>query len=410
VGIMVAWLRRMKLYLGQHGMKILGIAGFHDEWQLSLQGMFGDRVVMRYFCMHTIRLMMLTCLMLLAAVSAVAGQSGVAQGLSDDRSRVAAAAYVLAESYDSGTGLFRGTGWWNSANGISALVNASRELGTKEFDSILENTFVAAQRKNANFLNEYYDDEGWWALAWLDVYELRGGAQYLAMSQSIFGDMTGGWADVCGGGIWWKKKEKYKNSIANELFLSVAVRLAAATSGKDRARYLDWAKREKRWFVQSGLINEQGLINDGLDGACRNNHKTTWTYNQGVILTGLSGLSRLTHDTSSMRLANRIAHAVHTQLEDARGILHDPCEPECGEDGIQFKGILVRNLAVLDRAAPSAEIAEMLKQNAASIWENARTEKGMFSVNWAGPARDSGTGSLISALDALTAPLSGTMR
>jgi len=330
--------------------------------------------------------------------ASLAGSDGAA-------GRVQATADVLAGTYDRDTGLFRGTSWWNSANGITALANVSRVLQTKQFDSIFENTFTVAQRKSPGFLNEYYDDEGWWALAWLDVYELRGGSRYLAMSQSIFADMSGGWGDVCGGGIWWKKNEKYKNAIANELFLSVAVRLAAATHGKARAGYLDWAKRDERWFAGSGMINAQGLINDGLDDACKNNQKTTWTYNQGVILTGLSGLSRLTGDAAPLELAQRIAHAVSLQIVDAQGILHDPCEPNCGEDGIQFKGILVRNLATLEKAAASPEVAGLLKKNAESVWANARTEKGMFSVNWAGPAQDSGTGSLISALDALTASL-----
>jgi predicted alpha-1,6-mannanase (GH76 family) len=319
---------------------------------------------------------------------------------------VEATARLLATTYDTDTGLFRGTGWWNSANGISALANASRDLRTTEFDSIFENTFVAAQRKHPSFLNEFYDDEGWWALAWLDVYELRGGSRYLEMSKTIFADMQGGWSDTCGGGIWWKKNERYKNAIANELFLSVAVRLAAATSGRTRATYLDWARKEEFWFKNSGMINSQDLINDGLDSACHNNQKTTWTYNQGVILTGLSGFSKLTHDPSTAQLAERIAQAAGTQLVDANKILHDPCEPNCGEDGIQFKGILVRNLATLETMRPSPNVARLLESNASSVWDSARTEDGHFSTNWAGPPQDSGTGSLISALDALTAPLS----
>jgi predicted alpha-1,6-mannanase (GH76 family) len=321
-----------------------------------------------------------------------------------DRSQhVEATARVLAETYDENTGLFRGTGWWNSANGISALVEAARVLHTTEFDAIFQTTFSAAQHQASGFRNEFYDDEGWWALAWLDVYDLRGDRRNLEMSKSIFDDMTTGWSDTCGGGIWWKKNVRYKNAIANELFLSVAVRLAAATSGQDRARYLDWAQKEERWFVNSGMINDQGLINDGLDSACHNNHATTWTYNQGVVLSGLSGLSKLTHDPAPLQLASHIAAAVGRQLVDTHGVLHDPCESDCGGDGVQFKGILVRNLVTLQQAHPSPEIVTLLDQNAESLWRNARTENGHFSVNWAGPPQDSGTGSLISALDALAA-------
>ena len=319
--------------------------------------------------------------------------------------RVLIAAQAVAATYNPDTGLFHGTGWWNSANGITAIANSSRVLHTKEFDHIFENTYEAAPHKFTGFLNEFYDDEGWWALAWIDVFELRGDARYLAMAQSIFTDMSGGWSDTCGGGIWWKKNERYKNAIANELFLSVAVRLAQHSTGADRAKYLDWAQKEERWFLASGMINDKSLVNDGLDADCKNNGRTTWSYNQGVLLTGLSGLSKLTHDPAALQTANKIALAASTQLTDAGGILHDPCEPRCGADGVQFKGIMMRNLAALVAASPSEKLAAMLRVNADSVWDHARTETNSFSVNWAGPPQDSGTGSMISALDALTAPI-----
>ena len=56
-----------------------------------------------------------------------------------------------------------------------------------------------------NFINAWYDDEGWWVLLWLDVYELTGEQRFLEMAQVTFADMTTGWDDVCGGGVYWKK-------------------------------------------------------------------------------------------------------------------------------------------------------------------------------------------------------------
>ena len=84
------------------------------------------------------------------------------------------------------------------------------------------------------------------------------GGRYLATSKAIFADMTTGWDDTCGGGIWWRKDRHYKNAIANELFLSVAAKLALHTKGKERAGYLDWAEREWTWFAQTGMINAKG--------------------------------------------------------------------------------------------------------------------------------------------------------
>ncbi len=319
--------------------------------------------------------------------------------------RVEAAAATLRNTYDPRTGLFRGTGWWNSANGITALANASRELPTRKFDTLFAKTFATAQHQHPGFLNEFYDDEGWWALAWLDVYELRHDPRYLRMAEFIFTDMSGGWSDTCGGGIWWKKNEHYKNAIANELFLSVAVRLAQLSATSARPQYVSWAEREERWFLASGMINSDSLVNDGLDSSCQNNHRQTWTYNQGVLLTGLVGLHQLTGDPAALGLAEKIASAVEQHLTDQDGVLHDPCEPNCGADGVQFKGILVRNLVLLSRASRGTVSLRLIDLNAESVWTRARTGTNRFSVVWSGPPQDGGTGSLISALDALTAAL-----
>jgi predicted alpha-1,6-mannanase (GH76 family) len=227
--------------------------------------------------------------------------------------------------------------------------------------------------------------------------------RYLQMAEVIFADMANGWDDTCGGGIWWKKDRHYKNAIANELFLSTAAKLASLVRDAHRRTvYLEWAKREWQWFAASGMINSQNLVNDGLDSACRNNHRNTWTYNQGVILGGLSLLSKETADAKLMEQAKSIAMAAITRLTDQDGILHDSCEPNCGADGVQFKGIFARNLAVLSRAAPEPQYRAFLKTNAESIWRNQGTYH-QFGVVWSKNSDPKNAATQVSALDALLA-------
>jgi predicted alpha-1,6-mannanase (GH76 family) len=226
------------------------------------------------------------------------------------------------------------------------------------------------------------------------------------MAESIFTDMAGGWSDSCSGGIWWSKKKSYKNAIANELFLSVAAHLAnRAGSARQRAEYLAWANREWQWFAHAGMINDRHLINDGLDKQCRNNGATTWTYNQGVILGGLAELHRATGDASLLAAAQSIASAVlsDTTLLNKDGILHEPCEPKCGGDGTQFKGIFVRNLGELDEAAPNAAYERFLRANADSIWAGAHGPDYHFGLSWAAPSADANASTQSSAADALVA-------
>jgi predicted alpha-1,6-mannanase (GH76 family) len=315
---------------------------------------------------------------------------------------------TLQSWYTQSTGLYQTTGWWNSANAITVLANYSRVSQSKNYQAVFANTFQQAQNTSSGFINNYYDDEGWWALAWIDVYDLTKEPQYLSMAGSIFTDMANGWDSTCGGGIWWSKDRTYKNAIANELFLSVAAHLASrSTNFSERAQYLVWAQKEWAWFASSGMINAQHLINDGLDlTTCKNNQQNTWTYNQGVILGGLTELNRIAPNPALPAAAQSIAAAALTHLTDTNGVLHDTCEPNCGADGVQFKGIFVRNLMALNEAFPDPHYRKFFDTNAESIWNNSQGANYQFGQVWSGPFDAGNAGSQSSALDAFVAAAS----
>ena len=313
----------------------------------------------------------------------------------------------LQSWYDKRTGLYTTTGWWNSANAITTLADYSRMSGSHEFDSVFANTFSAAQEKSREFLNRYYDDEGWWALAWIDAYDLTQSPDYLKMAETIFADIATEWdTGTCGGGVWWKKPADYKNAIANELFLEVAASLANRTEGKESADYRAWAEKEWAWFKASGMINADNLVNDGLDAthsnACTNNGRNTWSYNQGVILGGLVELSKLDNDPALLSQAATIANAALEKLT-VRGILME--RTVSGNDAPQFKGIFVRNLAKLYMVAPDARYKAFIETNANSIWMNDQGSSHEFGALWQGPPDSSDAIRQSSALDALVASM-----
>ena len=317
-------------------------------------------------------------------------------------SQSSAGLQTLQGWYTEDTGQWKTTGWWNAANGLTMLVDYAKLGDTPDLQATIANTFDRNSQKN--FLNDYDDDEGWWAMGWAGAYELTQNPRYLAMAETIFADMASNWDDTCGGGIWWKKPKQYKNAIANELFLAVAAKLASlSTDPKKRADYLDWAQREWKWFSASGMINSDNLVNDGLDAACHNNKRTTWSYNQGVILGGLTVLSKQSGDPKPLEMAQSIALAAMAHLTDLDGVLHDSCEPaRCGNDAPQFKGIFARNLAVLNAAVPVPGFRTFLRRNAESIWKN-RDSDGRFGLVWSGPSEVKTAATQISALDALVA-------
>ena len=217
----------------------------------------------------------------------------------------AAAVVQLQGWYNWDTGLWNGdqkqTSWWHSANSLNALITFMSITKTDAYNNVIVNTFN--KNKDTSFFNSYYDDEGWWALTWLNAYELTGAKQYLSMSETIFKDIADGWDDVCNGGIYWRKDHgradgsgiPYKNAIPNELFLAIATRLFLHTSNNS---YLNCAIKEWNWFDGTGLINNKNLINDGLNTCCKNSGEPEWTYNQGVILSGFTDLWIITKDFS----------------------------------------------------------------------------------------------------------------
>lgn len=354
-------------------------------------------------------------LLFLAALTPASEAQAQKTANATNQQRAALAIKALQRWYDPHTGLYRTTGWWNSANAITTLADDSRAAHTKKFNSVFRDTLKAAQKTSPGFINQYYDDEGWWALAWIDVYDQTHHEQYLNMAESIFRDMAGGWSNDCSGGIWWSKKRNYKNAIANELFLSVAAHLAnRAATAQERSTYLAWASREWQWFSHSGMINARHLINDGLDHHCRNNGRTTWTYNQGVILGGLAELYRANHDGSLLNEAQSIASAAlsDSALIDKNGVLHEPCEPKCGADGSQFKGIFVRNLSELDHISRSPQYEKFILLNADSIWSGAHPPGYHLGLIWSAPYGTANASTQSSAADALVAamPISGSAR
>ncbi|CCU80492.1 glycosyl hydrolase [Blumeria hordei DH14] len=321
---------------------------------------------------------------------------------------------ALGGWYNSSTGLWDSTGWWNSANCMTTIGNLAAIEPRVNHDvfQVFENTLKQAPqynegamkvvmpdfmiqtvhkgissrpRHNPNgFINGFYDDEGWWALSWIQAYDITGRHEYLSAAVDIFNDMKKASTTPCGG-IWWDRAQSYVNAIANELYLSVAAHLSNRVQGRERREYRQIAEDQWSWFQKSGMINADSTVNDGLTSTCRNNNGTIWSYNQAVVIGGLVELSKGSSDESYLQ-----------------GVLHDPCEPHCGDDGSQFKGVFMRNLKMLQETAPDNNYLAFITTNARSIWNNNRNEDNQLGINWAGPFMPPATaGTHSSAMDAL---------
>jgi predicted alpha-1,6-mannanase (GH76 family) len=320
----------------------------------------------------------------------------------DYQARAAAGAHALQRWYVRHTGLWKTTGWWNAANALSAVIRYTRHTGDTDHKHAVEHTFRHARRHTPDFINGYFDDNGWWGLAWVDAYDLTGEGRYLDAAKTIFAHNQTGWDEVCGGGLWWNTDRTYKNAITNELFFTLAALLHQRTPGDQE--YLSWALRDWEWLIARAMIGADGLFNDGLTGSCVNNGGPTWTYNQGVVLGGLAVLFDITGDRAYLQQGEAIADATVARLTSPLGILTELCEStSCNGDQTQFKGIFVRYLHELYLRGGRRADREFLLANAGSVWDNARNSADQFGLRWGGPFDQADASRQTSALDVITA-------
>lgn len=317
-------------------------------------------------------------------------------------SRGTAAATALMMSYNTGTGLFGDNGWWTGANALTAVMDDARVSGMPSYEYAISSTYnknINAQE--GNFTNDYLDDTGWWGLAWVDAYDLTGDSRYLTTARTDADHMNAYWNGTCGGGVQWSETNAYKNAITNELYLYLNASLHNRISGD--STYLSRAQSEWSWFQGSRMINSSHMINDGLDSSCANNGQTTWTYNQGVVLNGLTELYKADGDASLLTTARTLANASTVNLA-SNGVLREPGEGDaCTGDGPSFKGAYVRGLGKLNNQLSDHPYTATLKSWADAAYANDRNSLDQYGPHWAGGTGTSDYGCQQSVLDLLNA-------
>ncbi|MCJ1366619.1 hypothetical protein MMC16_005748 [Acarospora aff. strigata] len=313
---------------------------------------------------------------------------------------------------------------------------------------------------------DHYNSSAWYAAQFMPSFAHRA---------RLFYDLaTQGWnTTLCGGGMLWNPYlTPYKNAITNELFITASASMylyfpgdensspfsapdngeskqSSSTARPHDSRYLKAAIDGYKWLSGSNMTNSQGLFTDGYhirgwqrgrtnntigSGRCDIRNEMVYTYNQGVLLSGLRGLWESTGARSYLEDAhtlvrNAIAatgwHANPAQRRQTwaglgrNGILEEACDAwgTCSQNGQTFKGIFFHHLASFCAPLPTEPLTAgvtfaadtevwkahetsckayvpWLAHNAAAAYAT-RDEDGVFGMWWGPPynvseSRDAG--------------------
>jgi len=323
----------------------------------------------------------------------------------------------LLDFWNSETGELVGAGFWHAANALETMVDYMLSNNQADID-VVQKAHCLYEDVTPN-PPTYFDDQGWWGLAFIKAYTLPQikdpclKSALLDSAEAIWQNINKlAWDNTFGGGCWWNNNEEnYKNAITNELFFTLSMRLYHETNDP---KYLNKAKQEIIWFFNSGMIQESGLIIDGLNKRTDPNpggttiNRKTWTYNQGVILGGLVDLSSTLSQSDDeevmfnpLNLACKIADAATSMLVFDDGILRERgCNEQpdgtnsCNSNNAQFKGIFMRYLDKLNQALPNRPYQNFIQANAKAVWENKNKTDTQFGQVWNAPFANQNLGSL----------------
>ncbi|WP_285250647.1 glycoside hydrolase family 76 protein [Pseudarthrobacter sp. fls2-241-R2A-168] len=279
--------------------------------------------------------------------------------------------------------------WWQ-AHYVDCLVDAGRrELGNgatpaAKFNGpehpsagrLASRMVTGIRLRNAlTFVNNYYDDMAWLALATLRLDTLAeetrrpGRRRNEAVRRTLTLQFDAACTDDLGGGSFWSKKRDFKNTPA-----TAPVALFYARTGQPAK-----AQRLLDWLNATLLDEEQGLYLDGARLGPDGNvliERAVYTYNQGPVLGALLELGGEANLARAAALVAAVERRLTVPAGESGGagpVLR--CEGT-GDGGL-FTGILCRYLALAaaDSRLPAGTreaAAGLVRNTAAAFWTGRR--------------------------------------
>jgi predicted alpha-1,6-mannanase (GH76 family) len=265
--------------------------------------------------------------------------------------------------------------WWQ-AHLLDCLVDAElRDPDPERHKNIQRQIRGHRLRNNLSWVNDYYDDMAWLALALERAGRLAGVERPQALDK-LAEQFLNAWVPEDGGGIPWRKQDQFFNAPANgpaAIFLARHDRLRRAQQMSD-------------WIDETLIDPDTHLVFDGIKGGSM--VRAQYTYCQGVVLGLETELAARTQDGDHAARVHRLVAAVRDNMAPD-GVV----KGAGGGDGGLFNGILARYLALVATTLPqhspedaeARDIAEtIVLKSAKAAWDNRQTVDGLplFAAFW----------------------------
>ncbi|KAF2773072.1 hypothetical protein EJ03DRAFT_153056 [Teratosphaeria nubilosa] len=363
--------------------------------------------------------------------------------------------YLLSKQPNGEMG---GIGWWQTANGYTAITLHDLWAGTTHNYQTVADLVKQCERSHHNLINEFNDDTLWWALLCVHLYTLGGDRWFLDQARAIWRHIHTG-RSVCGrkqitfqdhdmeGGCFWTTTpdEGQVNSISTGLYAELSARLALVDSSDPKAEkhphlsklqnlltphqpsspnYLEAARCSLGWILRCRYRPDDGIVLDGIK--LHQNEPVDWafTYTTAVPIGTCALLYRATLHDEYLTLACHIAHRAmrNPSWVEPNGVLteagaygkgnHDPGR---NDDAVGFKSVLVRHLAILYEVVRGGGVQSEGAQRTAALIrtfvnlcfealvERNTNGRGQYGPWWDGPFEMPTSHSQMAVLDVMAA-------
>ena len=284
--------------------------------------------------------------------------------------------------YFNGQSTGNSFGYWPQAHGLDVLVDAYLRTSDSKYKTIFDQWFIGVPIANGgSFLNNFYDDMEWNALALLRTYDATKDDKFKNASITVWKDIQTGWNINGGGGIAWSKGTlESKNACSNGPACILAARLFQQFGDTlDKA----WALKIYDWEKNTLFDPSTGAVNDNLNAATGVISTYVATYNTGTFIGSAVELFNITGDKTYLNDAIKAANYTINNLTINRII-----NAEGTGDLALFKGIFVRYFTELIQnpgldSATKNRFVLFLKYNADDLWYTGTNKKFVtFTSNW----------------------------